>query len=51
MKNTCHFLHCVSKVFFTVFQVLKVPLIKICKIQPLDLLFIVAFISFYINRY
>ena len=41
--------------FFTllglVFQVLKVRFIKICKIQPPDLLFPVAFISFYISRY
>ena len=43
MKNTCS--------FYIVFQVLKVFLIKICKIQPLDLLFLVAFISFYISRY
>ena len=40
-----------SKTFYIVFQVLKVLLIKICKIQPLDLLFLVAFISFYISRY
>ena len=31
MKNTCP--------FYIVFQVLKVPLIKICKKQPLNLLF------------
>ena len=41
--------------FFTllglVFQVLKVRLIKICKTEPPDLLFLVAFISFYISRY
>ena len=41
--------------FFTllglVFQVLKVRLIKICKIEPPDLLFLVPFISFYISRY
>ena len=30
---------------------MEVLLIKICKIQPLDLLFIVVFISFYISRY
>ena len=42
-KNACP--------FYTVFQVLEVLLIKICKIQPLDLLFLVIFISFYINRY
>ena len=34
-----------------VFQVLKVCLIKICKIEPPDLLFFVVFISFYISRY
>ena len=34
-----------------VFQVPKVHLIKICKIEPPDLLFLVAFISFYISRY
>ena len=33
------------------FQFLKVLLIKICKIQSLDPLFIVVFISFYISRY
>ena len=33
------------------FQVPKVHLIKICKIEPPDLLFLVAFISFYISRY
>ena len=33
------------------FKVLKVLAIKICKIQPLDLLFLVFFISFYISRY
>ena len=43
MKNKCPF--CI------VFQVLKVLLTKICKIQPPDLLFIVVFISFYIRRY
>ena len=42
-KNVCP--------FYTVFQVLEVLLIKICKIQPLDLLFLVILISFYINRY
>ena len=40
--------------FFTllglVFQVLKVPLKKICKIEPPDLLFLVAFIILYISR-
>ena len=34
-----------------VFQFLKVRLIKICKIELLDLLFLVVFISFYISRY
>ena len=43
MKNTCP--------FYIVFQVLKVRLIKVCKIQPPDLLFLVVFISFYISRY
>ena len=42
-KNTCR--------FCTVFQVLELLLIKICKIQLLDILFIVAFPSFYISRY
>ena len=40
-----------TKIFYIVFQVLKVLLIKICKIQSLDLLFLVVFISFYISRY
>ena len=40
-----------SKIFYIVFQVLKVLLIKICKIQSLDLLFLVVFISFSISRY
>ena len=40
-----------TKLFYIVFQVLKVLLIKICKIQSLDLLFLVVFISFYISRY
>ena len=35
---------------YTVFYVLEVFLTKICKIQPLDLLFIV-FTSFYISKY
>ena len=39
-----------TKIFYIVFQVLKVLLIKICEIQSLDLLFL-AFISFYISRY
>ena len=34
-----------------VFQILKVFLIKICKIEPPNLLSLVAFISFYISRY
>ena len=38
-----------TKMFYIVFQVLKVLLIKICEIQSLDLLFV--FISFYISRY
>ena len=42
MKNKC--------LFFIVFQVLKVLLMKICKMQPIDLLFLVVFISFYISR-
>ena len=42
-KNTCS--------FYTAFQVLDLRLIEICKIQSLDLLFLVTFISFYINRY
>ena len=40
-----------SKNFYIVFQVLKVLLIKICKIQSLDLLFLFVFISFSISRY
>ena len=40
-----------TKIFYMVFQVLKVFLIKICKIQSLDLLFLVVFITFYISRY
>ena len=43
MKNTCP--------FYIVFQVLKVRLEKICKIEPPDLLFLVVFISFYISIY
>ena len=43
MKNTCP--------FYILFQVLKVLLIKICKIHLADLLFLVVFISFYISRY
>ena len=38
MKNT--------RPFHIVFHVLKVHLIKICKIEPPDLLFLVIFISF-----
>ena len=41
----------IIKIFYILFQVLKVLLIKICKIQSLDLLFLVVFISFYISRY
>ena len=40
-----------TKIFYIVFQVLKVLLIRICKIHSLDLLFLVVFISFYISRY
>ena len=36
---------------YIVFQVLIVLLIKICEIQPPDLLFLFVFISFYISRY
>ena len=43
MKNTCPF--CI------VFQVLKVCLIKMCKIEPPDLPFLVSLISFCISRY
>ena len=39
-----------TKIFYIVFHVLKILLITICKIQPLDLLFLV-FISFNISRY
>ena len=41
----------ITKIFYTVFQILKVLFLKICKMQSLDLLFLVAFISFYISRY
>ena len=34
-----------------VLKVLKVGLIKVCKIKPPGLLFLVVFISFYISRY
>ena len=40
-----------TKTIYIVFQVLMVLLIKICKIQSLDLLFLAVFISFYISRY
>ena len=42
-----------TNIFHNVFQVLKVVLIKICKIQSQDLFFLfhVVFISFYISRY
>ena len=40
-----------TKLFYIVFPVLKVLLIKICKIQSLDLSFLIVFISFYISRY
>ena len=36
---------------FTLFQVLKVLLIKNREIQQADVLFLVVFISFYISRY
>ena len=36
--------------FYIVFQVLKVLIINICKIQLPDLLFPVVFINFYISR-
>ena len=37
------------KIYYVVFQVLKILLTKICKIQSLDLLFLVVFVSFYIK--
>ena len=43
MKNKCP--------FYIVFQVLKVCLLKTCKIEPPNVLFVVVFISFYISRY
>ena len=43
MKNTC--------LFYILFQVLNIHLAKTCKIEPPDLLFLIAFISFYISRY
>ena len=50
-KNPLFLDRILTKLFYIVFQVLKVLLIKICKIQSLDLLFLVVFISFYISRY
>ena len=41
----------ITNIFYIVFQVLKVLLIKYCKIQSLDPSFLVVFISFYISRY
>ena len=38
-------------IFYIVFQVLKVFLIKISKIQPLDLVSLDVILSFYISRY
>ena len=43
IKNSC--------LFFMSFQVLKVRLIKICKAEQSDLLFLVVFISLYFSRY
>ena len=43
MKNTCP--------FYIVFQVLNIHLIKLCKIESPDLLFLVIFITFYFSRY
>ena len=40
-----------NKLFYIMFQVLKVLLIKLCKIHSLHLLFLVVSISFYISRY
>ena len=40
-----------TKTFWIVFKVLKVLLIKNCKMESLDLSFLVVFISFYIGRY
>ena len=40
-----------TKIFYIVFQFSQLPLIKVCKIQSLALLFLVVFISFYISRY
>ena len=35
--------------FYIIFEIWKVLLIKVCKIEPPDLLFIAVFISFYIS--
>ena len=43
MKNKCP--------FYIAFQVLKVRLLKTCKTEPPNVLFVVVFISFYISRY
>ena len=43
MKNTC--------LLYIVFQVSKVLLLKMCKIQPPNLLYLVVFISFNIRRH
>ena len=43
MKHTC--------LFYIAFQVLNIHLIKTCKIEPPDLLFLAVFNSFYISRY
>ena len=40
-----------TKIFYIVFQVLKVLLIKICKMQSLDHFIFCCFISFDISRY
>ena len=37
--------------FYIVFEVLKVLIIIICKMQPLDLLFLVFYVRFHISRY
>ena len=50
-KNPLFLDRILTKLFYIVFQVLKVLLIKICKIQSLDLLFLVVFIRFHISRY
>ena len=41
----------ITNIFYILFQVLQVLLIKYCKIQSLDPSFLVVFISFYISRY